>query len=158
FFDAAPANAPGPSPAPSPSPGTAVAFLAADTTTRGGWKGTYGTQGYSLASDGVSLPSYAVLQQPGATWVWANTTADTRALIKAPASDRIAAAWYGSTVTTDVNLTDGVAHRVAIYVIDWDSNGRTETVDVLDAAGGAVLDTRSVASFSGGQYLAWSIK
>jgi RHS repeat-associated protein len=42
-------------------------------------------------------------------------------------------------------------------MVDWDSNGRTQTVDVLDGSTGAVLDTRSVANFSGGQYWVWSL-
>ena len=36
----------------------------------------------------------------------------------------------------------------------WDSGGaRAERIDVLDAATGAVLDTRTISNFSKGQYL-----
>jgi len=42
-------------------------------------------------------------------------------------------------------------------MLDWDSIGRTQTVDVLDGSTNAVLDTRNVASFSSGQYWVWSL-
>jgi uncharacterized repeat protein (TIGR01451 family) len=61
-------------------------------------------------------------------------------------------------MTIDVNLNDGNTHQIALYCLDWDGNGaRAERVDVLDAWSGAVLDTRSVANFQGGQYLVWNL-
>src|SRR5262249_28041534 len=56
-------------------------------------------------------------------------------------------------------LTDGAQHRVALYLLDWDSGlgPRSERVDVLDGSTGAVLDSHTVSSFSGGQYLVWNL-
>src|SRR5262249_3392296 len=62
-----------------------------------------------------------------------------------------------TTFTLDVNLTDGQAHRVALYAVDWDNRGRSERVDVVDAATGAVLDSRTLSAFSGGKYLVWTL-
>ena len=91
--------------------------------------------------------------------MWTSSTTDIRAPQKAAASDRIASAWYSfSTFSVDINLTDGNTHQVALYCVDWDSNSRTERVDVLDASNNAVLDTRAVSSFNGGQYLVWNLK
>jgi hypothetical protein len=56
----------------------------------------------------------------------------------------------------DINLTGGT-HQVALYSVDWDSLGRTEEIDILDAASGTVLDTRSLSSFTGGDYLVWNL-
>jgi RHS repeat-associated protein len=57
-----------------------------------------------------------------------------------------------------VNLTDGNAHRVAVYALDWNSNNvRTGTIEVLDAASNAVLDTRSLSSYANGKYLVWEL-
>ena len=55
-------------------------------------------------------------------------------------------------------FTDSQAHQVALYLLDWDNyfGGRTETVEVLNTAG-AVLDTRAVTQFQGGQYLVWNL-
>jgi hypothetical protein len=78
-------------------------------------------------------------------------------------SDRIAGTWYTngvSSFTIDVNLTDGNSHQVALYALDWDSSSRAETIKVLDAGTGAVLDTRvlGAGSVHNGEYLVWNIK
>ena len=62
-----------------------------------------------------------------------------------------------SGFTIDVNLTDGRTHSVALYLLDWDQLARTLRVDVLDAATGAVLDTREASGFQNGRYLVWSL-
>jgi hypothetical protein len=64
-----------------------------------------------------------------------------------------------STFTVDVNLTDGAQHRLALYMLDWDVylGGRSEQIDVLDAATGQMLDSRSVTNFANGKYLVWNV-
>jgi hypothetical protein len=46
---------------------------------------------------------------------------------------------------------------VSAYFLDWDHRGRAQTVEVLDADTGAVLDTRTVSGFAEGQYLTWDL-
>ncbi len=60
-------------------------------------------------------------------------------------------------LTVDLKLTDGFTHQVGLYVLDWDNMGRTERVDVVDQANGSVLDSRTVSSFTGGQYLVYNV-
>ena len=68
------------------------------------------------------------------------------------------ACWFAPTsFTIDINLTDGQVHQVALYARDWDNGGRQERVDVVDPATGAVLQSKTLASFSGGVYVAWSL-
>jgi alpha-L-rhamnosidase len=57
-----------------------------------------------------------------------------------------------------VNLTDSVAHKIALYFLDWDSTSRAQTVEVLDASTNQVLDTRSISGFNNGKYLVWNVK
>jgi hypothetical protein len=121
----------------------------------------YGADGYDLSQGAITLPSYAQVTVSGqSNYTWAASTSDPRALQKPGASDRLAATWYSnSSFTVDINLTDGQAHQVALYLLDWDYGGaRSERLDVLDAATGQVLDTRSAASFVGGQYVVWSLR
>ena len=125
--------------------GASATFLSTDTATRGTWKGAYGSDGYNVINNASHYPSYATVAPSGqSSYTWAPSTADVRGLQKAdPATDRIAAAWYSpSSFTVDVNLTDGQAHEVSLYAVDWDSTARAETVQVIDASSGAVLDTR----------------
>src|SRR4029077_17450253 len=90
---------------------------------------------------------------------WAPSTADVRALLKgASATDRIASTYFsGGSFTIDINLTDSQTHLLALYGLDWDRLQRSETVAVLDATSRAVLDSRSLANFTNGQYLIWNL-
>lgn len=142
---------------PPAAPATAV-FVRSDASTRGNWLGTYGEDGYRLAGDGNVSPPYGSVTPAGAaSWTWASSTSDPRALQSASGIGRLAATWYGSTISFDVNLTDGQAHDVAFYMIDWDSPGRVQRFDLLDAATQQVLDTRTVDGFTGGKYLVWTL-
>ena len=143
-----------------PPSGTA-AFVRTDTATRGSWAGVYGADGYNVAGNAVNYPSYAAVAAFGhATYQWAASTADARALQKAPpAADRIAACWYsGGSFQIDLAFNDQNAHQVAIYLLDWDGygGGRSERVEILDANNN-VLDTRTVTGFSAGHYLVWNL-
>jgi hypothetical protein len=140
--------------------GGSAQFLKSDATTQGYWQGAYGGDGYNVVDAGP--PSYpanpAVTPAGNSDYVWAASTADPRGLQQPAApGDRIAAAWYSTTsFSVDLNLSGG-AHQVALYLLDWDGNGRSERLDVLDAATGAVLDSQTAAGFRGGEYLVWDL-
>jgi hypothetical protein len=137
----------------------AAVFVGTDVSTQGGWKGLYGGDGYAIAADATSLPSYATVAQTGQlTWVWAASTSDARGLEKSAGTDRIASAWYGGSFSMDVELTDGVAHDVAIYVADYDAKSRAQTVQLVDPSTGAILDSRAMTAFTGGQYWVWNVR
>jgi lysophospholipase L1-like esterase len=133
-------------------------FVKTDSATLGAWRGVYGTVGYVLANESTQLPSYASVAPTGqANYTWAPSTADLRAVQKASGSDRIAACWYsGTNFTVDVNFTDALVHQVALYVLDWDSASRAETIEVRDT-GGSVLDSRSVSGFGQGRYVVYNV-
>src|SRR5947208_6915709 len=61
------------------------------------------------------------------------------------------------TFNFDRNLMVGRLHQCALQIVDWDSTARAETIQILDANTSAVLDTRSISSFSNGMYLVWNI-
>jgi len=137
----------------------AANFVAVDTNTQGSWHGVYGADGYSVADDSQSIPSYASLAvQNQNSYTWVASTSDPRALQTGSGTGRIAAAWYRQgTFSFDVNLSDGNPHQFALYAMDWDATARTETIQILDANSNAVLDTRTLSSFSNGVYLVWNI-
>ena len=41
--------------------------------------------------------------------------------------------------------------------MDYDSTVRNEQVQILDATTGTVLDTETLSSFHGGEYLSWNV-
>jgi hypothetical protein len=111
-----------------------------------------------VAGDATNVPSYAQVTLGGTLFVWASPTTSSRALQTYSGSSRIASTWYASgPYTIDVNVTDHATHQLGIYVLDWDSGGRSERIDVLDAATGAVLSTCAVSAFTGGQYAVWNV-
>jgi methionine-rich copper-binding protein CopC len=137
-----------------------ASFSQADTTTQGNWSGVYGVAGYDVIGSSASLPSYAIMTPSAvSSYVWAGSTTDSRGLeIPGSTTNRIAAAWYtGSSFTVNLNLADAQLHAVSLYVVDWDSSGRSEQIQVEDASTGAVLNTQTVSSFSGGEYLTWNV-
>ena len=148
-------------PATPPSP--SATFISSDTTTQGNWQGRYGSDGYDIIGNQANLPTYATVTPAGqSNWTWASSTTDTRGLLvpQSGSTTRTAACWYSNSgqFTVDINLTDGQAHRVAIYACDWDSTRRSERIDVVDPTTHAVLDSRTVSSFHGGVYLSWQLK
>ena len=143
------------------SSGNQAAFATLDTATQGNWQGVYGPDGYSIANDSQSLPSYATFSVSNqSNYTWSSNTTDPRSLERGGGSGRIAACWYSaSTFVFDINITDGSTRQVAVYALDWDSylGGRSETVQILDGSTGTVLDSRTISGFSNGVYLVWKL-
>jgi hypothetical protein len=135
-------------------------FINSDASTKGSWKGVYGGEGYNVIGNGVSYPGYVTVNPSGKSdYQWTDSSADTRALQKTTDGNRIAGCWYStSSFTVDFNFTDGNSHKLSLYFLDWDRSGRSQTVDLLDASSGALLDTRSVSNFGEGTYLNWNAK
>ena len=143
------------------SSGATATFSGTDATTQGTWTGHYGADGQSIASGIQSIPSYATLSVIGdATYTWAPSTTDPRALqTSAGSSLRSATTYYAPSVFTfDLNLTDGNSHQISLYLLDWDSTVRTESISILDAVSGTVLNTEAFSSYNGGVYAIWTIK
>jgi fibronectin type 3 domain-containing protein len=139
----------------------AAQFARMDIRTIGNWPGLHGHQGYLVVGGASSLPASVQVNAAGKSdFVWSRTTQEPRALLTAPgSSQRVAGAWYApSQFTVEVNLTDGQTHSVALYFLDWDNGGRRQTVDILDASTGTVLDSRTVSGFSQGQYYVWNLR
>jgi ELWxxDGT repeat protein len=147
---------------PVATPPATASFVKSDSSTEGNWTGTYGSDGYAIANGATSLPSYVQLATGGAsTWTWQQPSdGDSRSLQSSPGSSiRLAACDYSDTsFTYDLNLTDGQAHQVALYALNWDSwSYRNETITITDANTGAVLDSRSLTNFNNGQWLVWNL-
>lgn len=147
--------------ATSGSSGTAVAqFVTADSGTEGNWQGTYGADGYYVINGpAANIPAYATFEvTSGTPYTWTSSTPDVRALEtgSGPSGGRIAATWYGSALNFDLNM-GASAHQFAIYALDWDRGGRSETVTITDATTNVILNTQMLSGFSNGAYLVWNI-
>ncbi len=139
--------------------GASAAFVKQDATTQGTWIGTYGAQGDDVIGNSASLPSYASVTPSGEkSYTWTASTTDVRALQTAGGTGRIAACWYSAgSFTVDLDLTDGQKHDLELYFLDWDSGTRAESVQISDAATGAVLSNQAISSFHNGIYLDYAV-
>ncbi len=142
-----------------PASSASATFLEQDTTTQGTWIGTYGAQGYDVINAAAGLPSYATVSPAGQTpYTTVASTTNVRALQLPGGGNRVVAGWYAhQSFTVDVSLTDGQAHDLELYFLDWSKSGRVEQVQIADAATGTVLDTRTISSFAGGVYLDYNV-
>ena len=138
--------------------GTSATFAGVDATTQGSWHGVYGAQGYTVVGDSASLPTWATVTPAGqGLFQFAASTTDVRGLQQGTGAGRVAYVWYNDTWTLDVNLTDGAAHRLALYLVDWDTTTRAQRMEVRDAVTGTLLDTQNASSYNGGQYWRWTV-
>jgi YD repeat-containing protein len=139
---------------------TSAAFVGSDGTTLGNWVGTFGADGFFIPMYSFDVPAYAQFARGGVQdGVWQYDSMDARALVAAPGGDRIAANDSSATsFTYNLNFTDGNAHQLAMYVMDFDAQNRAETVTISDANTGATLSSQSVTNFSGGRYLMWNLQ
>lgn len=150
--------------AASRAAGTSVTFVKTDTATQGSWKSAYGAEGFVIAGDATKPPAYGTVTRTGwqAMWNGNGQTGDARAPQKAEGGeqDRIAGQWGTNEPSYDIEckFTDGQAHQVALYGLDWDKNGRSQDIQVLDAESKAVLDTQDLNAYVNGKYLVWNIQ
>jgi hypothetical protein len=136
-------------------------YAGLDTTTQGTWTGKYGADGYIVANDATNPPAYATVSLTGdSLYTWAASTTTVSALqASSGSSKRMASCYYSTThFTMNLNLTDGNAHQIALYLLDWSGTARSETISILDAVSNAVLYTGSFSSFHNGEYAVWNVQ
>ncbi|MGA2715072.1 MAG: Ig-like domain-containing protein [Bryobacteraceae bacterium] len=138
--------------------GPLAAFVMKDTATGGTWKGRYGQDGAIIASDSNYPPAYVTPTISGAVpFTWA-ITQDPRALQQYAGNSRTASTFYASPgFSVDLNFKDGNAHQLALYFLDWDNSGRSETVTIVDPATQQTLNVQTISNFQQGAYLVWNI-
>jgi hypothetical protein len=138
--------------APSPN-----FFFRTDAGTLGNWKPVYGIEGFAMPGNATNLASTATLSISGASEaVYALASTDPNALRRSDSTTRGIGGWSSPTnFVLDLNLTDGRNHQVALHCWDWNQAGRTQQIDLVDAATGTVIDRQILTAFTNGQWLAW---
>jgi len=142
------------------APGNSATFVRMDASTKGNWPSNYGADGYVLSTGAQRLPAdvSAFSVQNLNSWVWAYNTSDPRVLQTPGGGPANATTWYNApNFYFDVTVASGYSEQVALYGVDWDFGGRTETVQVVDGDTNAQLDQQVLSNFTGGIYLVWNI-
>lgn len=125
----------------------------------GNWVGRTGSDGYDLAgfssgNDLSSLPNASVSLVQGSRTVWASSTTDIRALESPDGSTRTAAAWSDpSAVKLNLTFNSGYTGDLHLYIVDWDSTARRETITV----GNQTSSEPTTGDFGEGQWISFPI-
>ncbi len=110
--------------------------MSASTAPQGNWVGTYGSKGYDLAGwegsagDLLSLPGVSLNLVEGARYRWATKTGEVRALQAPTGSVRNAAAYTAHQIRILLDFSAAYSGPIELYAVDWDKQGRRETITV----------------------------
>ncbi|MDR0815305.1 MAG: hypothetical protein LBN37_06100 [Bacteroidales bacterium] len=141
-----------------------------DISTRGNWKGRYGSKGYLLCnSDSLNnrilLPDFIsplVFNKNGNVH-WASGTTDTRALLSV--QDGVATRSIGAFITRDPNACDqtmtidipvrkGQSYKLSLYFVDWDRQERRSAIEIFDLTNkNLLLPVYMVRDYVEGKYV-----
>ncbi|HEV2413222.1 MAG TPA: fibronectin type III domain-containing protein [Candidatus Dormibacteraeota bacterium] len=140
FYRVLATNPPGISGPSNVASTTTPAGLPFSQSPQGSWVGVYGADGYALlgwgGGDLVSIPGATLAVDQGQRYVWANPSSDVRALQSGDASTRQATTAYDANqVRMRITFSKAYSGTVHVYAVDWDAQGRRETITVNDGSG-----------------------
>jgi len=116
------------------------------------------TAAFVAGTSGSSAQGYE-LSVSGRPYVWAAASTDPRVLRSAANATGPATCWFDSDrVAAGVTPPGSASYRLTIYILDYDHNGRSEEVRVVDPRFGT-LDTQTVSAdeTDKGVYLTWDL-
>ena len=138
-----------------------------DATTKGSWKGKYGSKGYVLCSydslrNRMSLPQF--IEYPVFTKNknihWATGTSDIRALEDIDGARNIGAFVTRDpeaclqTMTIDIPCKTEQSYKLSLYFVDWDTSERRSAIEIFDLKNKKLLaPVYMVRNYSGGKYV-----
>lgn len=131
-------------------------FVANNTTNKGNWQASFGSQGQYFPGVSNSFPSFVTVSVSGAT----NASGGSAAAMLQNASGKGHVAGYLATdsqMTLDMNFTDGAVHQTTFYVADTRNKKLAERISVVDASTGNVLASQDVSAFKNGQYISFDL-
>jgi hypothetical protein len=109
---------------------------------KGGWAGGVGVAGYDLAGwngsagDLANLPNVSLNLVQGSRLQWVANTTDARALSDPGQLTRNASAYTSSTqIRVALIFSGAYSGNLHLYSVDWDSQGRRETITVNGQTG-----------------------
>jgi subtilisin family serine protease len=136
-------------------------FVATDTTRLGNWQGVFGSAGAFVVGDSTAFPSFVNASITGASLVTLHTSPRNQIAPQTTTDPAARVAAYeqaDDTETVDLTFTDGLPHRVSLYLANLDHKRRSEQVQLIDATSGMVLDTQTVSPLKKGEYLTWDVQ
>jgi hypothetical protein len=125
----------------------------------GNYEFRFGSRAALVAGTPDSRVEAAHVSVSGQPYVWVAQSTDPRVLRSTANAAAPATCWFDSDrVAVAVTPLGADSYRLTIYILDYDHNGRSEEVRVIDPRFG-VLDTRTVSAdeTDQGVYLTWDV-
>jgi subtilisin family serine protease len=132
-----------------------------DGTSRGNWTDKFGFDGAVVFGDTPAHPGFVNFSQSGGIFREVKrSTSDKRALyrINRAFGDRVVAYYETDGVMElDIEFTDSLAHRVTLYLVDFEKKKRRQRIEVIDNSTNTVLSTLEVSDFKNGKYVSYDL-
>jgi len=146
-----------------------------DTVTQGNWKSKYGNKGYvlcdfdSIKGNHKKLPDFiaSVDFRLNGDVHFSNAKNDSRALMSD--MDNVEQCKLGAiitrdpnaclqTMTVDISCKKDEAYQVALYMVDWEKEGRRSAIEVFDLNNKALLmPVTMVKEYQNGKYIVFDV-
>lgn len=127
----------------------------------GNWWKAFGEDGFAIPGGSETLRDFTRIAVPASANLheWSPSTSDERGVF-VPDTDAHAAVSWSSVESFDVavELADGLDHLVAFYFLDFNRAGAIQTVRVLDARSGEIIDEHLLDDIGEGVYLSWNAR
>lgn len=148
-----------------------------DIETQGNWKGKYGSKGYvfcdydSIKGHSKKLPDFVgnVDFRLNSDVQFLNAKDDPRALMPEQANETGAPRRIGAiitkdpiaclqTMTIDVSCKKNLTYQIALYMVDWEKEGRRSAIEVFDLNNKALLmPVEVVRDYQNGKYIVFNV-
>jgi|GEM_PF-401889 len=133
-----------------------------DKQTSGNWIGQYGSEGYMVAAAATNWPAYVSVTASNLlvnVYGWYMT--EPELLLRPDASSRILSFWAGAQrepLGLNFRFKDSALHRVALYMVDYQSTRHQGVAQVIDPFSGQVMTSLNFSNYTFGQYLVFDLQ
>ena len=135
-------------------------LISTDTGTHGNWKGRYGKEGAIIIGDSEAKPKFLkeFVHSNTSAFTWAEKTDEVRGLMRESSESRLASCWYSDKIMEFKVIPESSRPFVlTMYFLDWDSNARVQSIELLNLKNDSILSKKDIREFKDGVYLSWRI-
>ena len=134
-------------------------FIGVDEDTQGSWIGVYGSDGYyTVPVDDPPVYVAGLTNVGSLVYDYGIASLDEKYMQNPadPEGNRFAQVWYSNT-TFYLEFSVPSKKRIAVYMCDFDSIGRTAQIDMLEQGSLTVLDTQLTGGYADGKWFVWDV-
>jgi hypothetical protein len=143
-------------------PPSSATLVGTEPGMQGDWIGRVGSAGAIIAPEHVHLPTSIhaeVLRGRPFRWVPTQGAQFDRRAPLTLHGTREAACWTDiESVRIQLRLLDGRPYLLTLYSLDWDTNLRWQTIDILEPLTRQVLASRTIDQFYQGSHLSFIVQ